>query len=95
MTAKRESSPRKANPDMTQTVISTCSKCGARWFGAIACHCAHCHETFQKLTAFDAHFDPPVDENTIFYPNRSCIPAADLPSIGMIQVTLNVWTVSE
>lgn len=47
----RESTPQ-------QVLISHCRECGAKWFGAIACHCSQCHQTFSKIEAFDAHFEP-------------------------------------
>jgi hypothetical protein len=99
-----QSKPRTVSND-NQVLVSYCRDCNARWFGSIACHCSQCHQTFALITAFDAHFESPIDESPMVedlaeiagsFPAedgiRVCIPAADLPAEGFILERMTIWT---
>jgi hypothetical protein len=74
-----------------QVLVSDCRDCNARWFGAIACHCAHCHQTFGKVSAFDAHLIQTLTDS-FEAADPVCIPACDLPAEGFTLVRMDIWT---
>lgn len=65
--------------------MSSC-KCGARWTGLKAEHCAACHETFSGTTAGDKHRtgDHAVSTGPT---RRRCLTADEMLAKGMTYLT--------